>query len=92
MDYLSPARIISRNSDLKKWIYNKIESGNLFIEDISAAENEIIIEKMVKSSLRSPSFQKDNKEAPPLNEFETQQIINDIVEELSKRKLSNKKG
>ena len=47
---------------------------------------------MVKSSLRSSSFQKDNKEAPPLNEFETQQIINDIVEELSKRKLSNKKG
>ena len=62
MDYLVPQESSQEIPILKKWIYNKIESGNLFIEDISAAENEIIIEKMVKSSLRSSSFQKDNKE------------------------------
>ena len=92
MDYFSTARIISRNSNLKKWIYTNIESGKLFIEDISAAENEIIIEKMVKLSLKNKSFQEDHKESPPLTELETQQIINDIVEELSKRKLNNQKG
>ncbi len=88
----SSATIAARDITLRKYLFKKIEHDTSLLNNIAYAENEIEIQKNVKSLLDySSQWQEEqNNTQLEINQQELKGIINDVISEVKEK--TNKNG
>jgi len=87
----SSATIAARDITLRKYLFKKIENDTALLNNIAYAENEIEIQKNVKSLITYlPQWQERQNNQLEMNQQELNGLINDVISEV-KEKI-NKNG
>jgi hypothetical protein len=87
----SSATIAARDITLRKYLFKKIENDTALLNNIAYAENEIEIQKNVKSLITYlPQWQAEQNNQLEINQQELKGLINDVISEV-KEKI-NKNG
>ena len=88
----SSAAIAARDITLRKYLFKKIENDTALLNNIAYAENEIEIQKNVKSLITySSQWQKEQNNQLEMNQQELKGIINDVISEVKEQKNKNGK-
>lgn len=75
----SSATIAARDIKLRKYLYEKVENDTTLLNNIAYAENEIEIEKNVKSLINYSSKWQENNIAREMNQQEIEEIVYDVI-------------
>ena len=87
----SSATIAARDITLRKYLFKKVENDTALLNNIAYAENEIEIQKNVKSLLYySSQWQQEQDNPLEINQQELKGIINEVISEVKER--TNKNG
>jgi hypothetical protein len=86
----SSATIAARDITLRKYLFKKVENDTALLNNIAYAENEIEIQKNVKSLIiYSSQWQQEQNNQLEMNQQELKGIINDVISEVKEK--TNKK-
>jgi hypothetical protein len=86
----SSATIAARDITLRKYLFKKVENDTALLNNIAYAENEIEIQKNVKSLIiYSTQWQQEQNNQLEMNQQELKGIINDVISEVKEK--TNKK-
>ena len=86
----SSATIAARDITLRKYLFKKVENDTALLNNIAYAENEIEIQKNVKSLITySSQWQQENIQLE-MNQQELKGLINDVISEVKEK--TNKNG
>lgn len=87
----SSATIAARDITLRKYLFKKVENDTALLNNIAYAENEIEIQKNVKSLISySTQWQQEQNSPLEINQQELKGIINEVISEVKER--TNKNG
>jgi hypothetical protein len=87
----SSATIAARDITLRKYLFKKVENDTELLNNIAYAENEIEIQKNVKSLITySSQWQEEQNNQFEINQQELKGIINDVISEVKEK--TNKNG
>jgi hypothetical protein len=87
----SSATIAARDITFRKYLFKKVENDTALLNNIAYAENEIEIQKNVKSLITySSQWQEEQNNQFEINQQELKGIINDVISEVKEK--TNKNG